>query len=319
MRHALIFILLTSTSLISSFAQKIDNMQSYTAIDSDNYFRFSYDNDFFAASDENYTQGYNFELIAPFLKANPVNYIFLKPNGNEIKFGISVEHIGFTPDRYELPDIQVGDRAFAAAIYLKSFMIATDTEKASRFTSFFSAGMIGPVAFGDAMQTEIHKITGNKLPLGWHNQIRNDLVIAYGMGYEKQIFIHKKLISVQAQTNAVVGTLFTNGSVGVNITFGIINSPFKTESNSGFKLYAYLKPTISIVAYDATLQGGLFNDGSPYTITSSDVERVTGQTNFGLILQHKTLYLEYSRVFITREFKSGNAARWGGFKVGFRL
>ena len=319
MRNTVIFSILIIVFLSDCYAQKIDHLQSYAAINSDSYLRFSYDNDFFTASDENYTQGYSFELVAPFLDANPVNYLFYKPKEVVIRYGISVEHIGFTPNKYELPEIQLGDRPFAAAIYVKSFMIATDFSTASRFTSSVSAGVIGPAAFGDAMQTEIHKITGNKLPLGWHNQIKNDLVLNYEMGYEKQLFRHNDLFSVQAQANAKIGTLFTNAKLGFNTTFGIINSPFSNNDTGGFKWYAYAQPVLNVIGYDATLQGGLFNDSSPYTIASRDVERFTGQLNFGLVLQTGSLYLEYSRALITREFESGSAARWGGFKVGYRL
>lgn len=301
-------------------AQKIDNLISFRDIKSTNYFRFNYDNDYFAATDANYTQGYNLELVSPFFKTNHFNYLFYKPKETEIRYGLSVEHIGYTPTRYELPDIQFGDRPFAAAIMLKSFIIAINQEKNSRFTSSFSLGIIGSGAFGKEMQVAIHKATGNKIPLGWKHQIKNDIVINYGMGYEKQMLRYQDLFSLQVQANAKVGTLFTNASVGVNATFGIINNSFSsTNQKHGFKLYAYTQPILNIIGYDATLQGGVFNNTSPYTISSSNIERFTGQLNYGIVLKSKTLYFEYARSVITREFSSGNSYKWGGVKIGFTL
>ena len=315
-----VLFILTCISFNNCIAQKIDNMASFRDIKSANYFRFYYDNDFFAATDENYTQGYSFELVSPYFKTNPINYLFYKPKEVEIRYGLAVEHIGYTPNRYELPEIQFDDRPFAAAIMLKSFLIAVDTLNNGRYTTSFNFGLIGPAAFGEEMQVGIHKATGNKTPLGWRHQIKNDIVINYEIGYEKQLVRYRDLFSLQANTTAKVGTLFTTGSVGINTTFGIINSPFKsTKTVNGFKLYAYAQPLFTVVGYDATLQGGLFNNKSPYTISSKEVERFTSQFNYGIVLKTRTLYFEYSRSSITKEFETGSSAKWGGFKIGFTL
>jgi hypothetical protein len=320
MRKTIPLCIISVFFLQTSLAQKIDNLISFKDINSTNYFRFHYDNDYFAATDENYTQGYSFELVSPYFRTNPFNFLFLKPKDTATRFGLAVEHIGYTPNHYELPEIQFGDRPFAAAIMLKSFMISTNEAKKSRFTSSFSLGIIGPGAFGEEMQVGIHKATGNKIPLGWRHQIKNDIVINYEVGYEKQLFRYHDLFSLQATANAKIGSLFTNTTIGINSTFGIINTPFSpaTERN-GFRLYAFAQPVLSLIGYDATLQGGLVNKKSPYTIASSDVERVTGQFNYGIIIKSKTLYFEFSRSFMSKEFASGSAYSWGGIKIGFTI
>ncbi|MGJ8684589.1 MAG: lipid A deacylase LpxR family protein [Nonlabens sp.] len=318
MRKTFLLLLLAVLLAPLSFAQKIDNLSSHRDIKSERYFRFNYDNDYFAATDRNYTQGYSFELVTPYFKSNPANYLFLNPQDSYTRYGLAVEHIGFTPDRYDEPAIQVGDRPFAAAIMLKSFIIATDSIKRTRFTSSFNLGIIGPAAFGKEMQVEIHRATGNRTPRGWGNQIKNDLVLNYEIGYEKQLFHYQNYFAIQAQGNLKAGTLFTNASIGLNTTVGIINNPFTTmQHNSGFKLYAYAQPLVTAVAYDATLQGGLFNDNSPYTIAASHVERFTAQLNYGIVFRTRTLYFEYTRSRLTREFATGNTANYGGIRIGF--
>ncbi len=320
MLKSLLFIVISLFLLQTSTAQKIDNLISYRDIKGDTYVRFHYDNDYFAATDENYTQGYSFELVAPYFKTNPANYLFYKPKDVETRYGLAVEHIGFTPNRYELPEIQEGDRPFAAAIYLKSFIIATDPENNSRFASSLSVGFMGPAAFGEEMQRGIHEATGNKIPLGWRNQVKNDLVLNYEVGYEKQLLKYLELFSLQANATANVGTLFTNASVGVNSTVGIINNAFSSlAERNGFKLYAYAAPLVRVIGYDATLQGGLINKESPYTIASSEVQRVTGQMNYGIVLKTKTLYVEYTRSVITKEYRTGRSYKWGGIRIGFTL
>ncbi|WP_395062593.1 lipid A deacylase LpxR family protein [Flavobacterium sp.] len=301
-------------------AQKIDNMASFRDIKSSNYFRFNYDNDYFGSTDQNYTQGYNFELVSPTFKKNPVNYLFYKPKSSEFKYGLSIEHIGFTPDNIKGTEIQYGDRPFAAAIMLKTFSIATDTIQKSRFVSSLNIGLIGPGAFGKEMQVAIHKATENTIPGGWQNQIKNDVVLNYEVSYEKQLLQLNNIVALQSDVHVRFGTLFTNVSLGLNATFGIINAPFSPLKNKNkFQLYLYSQPVINVIGYDATLQGGLFNDKSPYTILADKIERFTAQNNYGIVLQTRSMYFEYSRTMITREFESGSSAKWGGIKIGFKL
>lgn len=319
MQKSLYFILLLGISFSLS-AQKIEHTSSFREIKSTSYFRVNYDNDYFAAADRNYTQGYQLELALPFLAKNPANFLFLKPESWENLYGLAVEHIGFTPHDYVSKKIQLQDRPFAAAIMLKSFLVAKDTVNSSRLSSSLSLGIIGPGAFGGEMQRSIHEATGNKIPYGWRNQIKNDVVLNYQLGYEKLIFRYANFFSLQGESQINLGTLFTNASVGANATLGLINNGFSSvKKKRNFQLYIFAQPKLSLVGYDASLQGGLFNTKSVYIISSSELERFTRQFNFGLILQTKTLYFEYTRTSLSSEFDGGEAANWGGIKVGFRF
>lgn len=301
-------------------SQKIDNMASFRDMNAKRYFRFNYDNDYFASRDQDYTQGYSFELVSPKMKNNPITYFLIKPLHTENKFGISIEHIGFTPFNIKNPTIEYGDRPFAATIMLKSFAIATDTIRNSRLISSFNVGLIGPGAFGKEMQVAIHEATGNTIPEGWQNQIRNDVVLNYEVSYEKKLLRYRNLFSVSSNTRLRIGTLFTNAGIGLTTTFGLINSPFSIpKTKQKFAIYGFAQSMVNAIGYDATLQGGIFNKKSPYTIRNSDVERLTAQANYGLIIQTRTLYFEYTRTLITREFKPSFSSKWGGIKIGFRF
>lgn len=298
-------------------AQKIDNMASFRDMQAGRYFRFNYDNDYFASRDADYTQGYSFELVSQAMQKNPINRLFWKPAASKRQSGIAIEHIGFSPNNIKSAAIQYGDRPFAAAIMLKSFAVAVDTIHHSRFVSSLNLGLIGPGAFGKEMQVGIHEATDNPIPQGWQNQIRNDVVVNYEISYEKQL-LGWRYLRLQSNSALRFGTLFTNASVGVNGVIGLINAPYASQKKR-FSLYAYSQPIVTVVGYDATLQGGLFNRKSPYTINDSAIERFTAQHNYGFVLQTKTLYFEYVRAAITREFNSGRSAKWGGIRIGFRF
>ncbi len=301
-------------------AQKINNMASFRNIAGDSYFRFNYENDYFAATDRDYTQGYSFEVVTPLLAKNPINKLFVSAKNSRQKYGLAIEHNGYTPYRYESDQIQYGDRPFAAAIMLKSFKISTDTIKKSRISAALNLGLIGPGAFGGEMQTAIHEATGNDIPQGWQFQIKNDIVLNYEINYERQLLRYQNYFLLQGNGRLRLGTLNTDASVGIATMIGLFSADWdNTIGKPKYQFYLYSQPLLSLIAYDATLQGGIFNDDSPYTISSNNVRRFTGQNNYGIVIQTRTMFFEYSRSVITREFSTGRAAGWGGIKIGFKF
>lgn len=317
MRNTILITAFFIATCFSSFAQKVDALSSYRTMSGASSFRFHYDNDYFTSSDANYTQGYSFEFVLKDLKKNPLNKILLHSPKTIQKYGLSLDHIGFTPNNIASAEIQSSDRPFASAIMLKSFRISTDTVHKLRLVSAIRLGIIGPAAFGKEMQVGIHEATGNTIPQGWRNQIKNDVIANYQVTVQKEIFAFSNHLSLQTEGTLDVGTLSTKATAGLVMMAGIFNNPFSGTQKRKFQIYVYSQPNASFIAYDATLQGGLFNPKSPYTVPSSDIERVVGQHNFGLIVQTRTFYFEYTSTDITKEFAYGSAARWGGIKVGF--
>ncbi len=294
-------------------------MISYRDMGLDKSFLISYDNDFFTATDRNYTQGYSFMLRHPGLKNNPLYYIFLNAKNAHNRYGVGFEHIGFTPRQIGSPLIQFGDRPFAASAMIKSYKISIDTLKRYRLVSSLNIGVIGPAAFGKEIQTGIHRAIDNVIPQGWQHQISNDIVLNYEVSINYQLLRLSNNLSLEGTGSMRVGTLYTNISTGLISTLGIVNSPFTSNtSNKRFQIYLYAHPQVRLVAYDASLQGGLFTN-SVYTIESSKIERFVGQIDYGLIIQTKKLYFEYGFSRITREFKNGEAYKWGGLKFGFKI
>lgn len=302
-----------------AWSQKIDNTLAIRDMSDNNYFRFHYDNDYFTATDIYYTQGYSFELTSKFFRKNPVNYTFLKLKNSAFLYGLSLEHIGYAPTTIKSDSILYGDRPFAASIVLKSFFVATDTIRKSRLASALSLGIIGPGAFGKETQVRIHEWIGDEIPHGWQHQIKNDVVLNYEIAHEKELLRLRNLFYLNSNAKLRLGTMNTNVSGGFTAAFGKVNAPFASGKNNKFQVYAYFQPMLTVIGYDATLQGGLFNRKSPYTIADSAISRVTLQQNYGIVLQFKKLYFEYSRAELTKEFRTGNYHKWGGFRIGFEL
>src|SRR4051812_49418585 len=94
-------------------AQSIDNTPPSAAGGYSHYFRFSYENDFFQATDRYYTQGIQAELVSPSLQHIPVMRLLIHPHSGSATYGVAVQHAGYTPTSISSDDILHGDRPFA--------------------------------------------------------------------------------------------------------------------------------------------------------------------------------------------------------------
>jgi hypothetical protein len=292
-----------------TMAQVINPASSFRDMNSDKYFRFHYDNDYFTKMDYYYSQGINLEFVHPVIKHLPFTKLLIKPAGSTIKYGIALDHVGYTPTSIRSNDILYGDRPFAATITLKTFVIAMDSSRGQRISTAFIVGLIGPGAFGEEMQTGIHRWLKNVLPLGWQYQVKNDIILNYQFNYERKLFESGNVLLVNGTSELRVGTMNDKLSLGFNFMAGQI-------TKKKFRYYVYGQPMVSFVGYDATLQGGLFNKTSPYTIRSAEITRITAQADAGVVVQVGKLFIEYSQSVLTREFSSGHYHRWGGVRMG---
>ena len=159
------------------------------------------------------------------------------------------------------------------------------------------------------------------MPKGWQYQVKNDLLLNYQLSYEKNMadLHHAFLLNATAETK--IGTLNDKLSGGFNLMAGHFNEPFETHSKSKKKIeyYFYGQSRLHAIGYDASLQGGLFNHSSPYTIAAGDISRIVFQADAGIVFNFRNLFLCYSQSYLTREFSTGLYHRWGGISVGCTL
>lgn len=321
MKRRIFFLLLTLSVCRAGTidAQALDNTGTEHNIGSDRYLRINYSNDYFTATDYYLTQAVQLEAVLPAFSKIPVYKVLFKLPDSKTKYGMSLEHNAYTPVHYNTEAIQYGDRPFAACFFLNMFTISTDNIHNQWLRTNLSAGVIGQSAFGAGMQKYIHEHTANALPNGWRNQIRDDAILNYNIAYEKQLFAIADFIILTGDAAARLGTLSTKANIGITLMGGYFDNPFASFNVRGKKLqlYAYDHPEINAVAYDATLQGGLFNHSGPYTIAASDITRFVFRNNWGVVMQWGRLYLEYYQSYMTKEFNSGMSFHNGGIQIGY--
>jgi lipid A 3-O-deacylase len=306
------------------YAQPIDNTSSFKNSLGNKYVRLQYDNDYFTSSDRYYTQGTTFELALPAFNHLFINKLLIKPKYTDIIYGLRVDTYGYTPTSIESDTILHKDRPYCANISLSSFVTAVDTIHRHTIASTFIIGWMGPADGGDLLQKIIHKATGDSLPQGWTYQIENDLILDYQINYEKELVSYKNMFLLNAVAMARAGTHNDKASVGLNFMFGNFDGRYKSAAaiaanHRKIQYYLYAQGMGSFIAYDASMEGGVFNKTSPYVISPDDITRFTFEADYGIVISYKRIYMEYSQAFITKEFATGYNHRWGGIRIGLRI
>lgn len=321
--------------LFSSAVAQSDSTTSEIKISKpESYFRVNYDNDFFSATDRYYTQGIYLEFIFPFIKKSPLSKLLIPLNKNSINYyGINLEQDGFTPRSIRHDSIYFGERPYASVFFVSHFLVSIAKGKKQRLTSRFDLGIIGPDAKGEEEQKAIHFALKNIQPLGWEYQIAGDYVINYNLKFEKGLYVKKKFEFIGFAASRI-GTLYDDLSLGILLRAGRMQSYFdnlglnaasKKKSiqnvspviNKKFQFHAFSKGEIKTVAYNATMQGGFFNKNSIYTIPSNDIKRIVAIAYVGVVISYKAMSLEYTKAYISPEFKNGLHHGWGHCNITF--
>jgi len=293
--------------------------------------RVNFDNDILDYTDRFYTNGIRIELISPELAFNPANRLMIPYwNSGTNYYGLSLVQNMYTPSTTKLGGILYGDRPYAAYLYVGSFKITNDPVRHFRQTSELDAGIIGPNSYGEWVQRSFHNaVPTNNEPLGWEYQVKNDLVLNYNILYEKG-FINARSLELTGFTNGCLGTLYTNFSGGIQLRTGWFNPYFANLGTSKrrilmqsglrqFQLFFFLKGAGKVVGYDATLQGGLFNQSSVYTLPASEISRMVFQGSAGVSLSVNGLKLDVEQFVLSPEFQNGWWHKWVHIALSFSL
>jgi lipid A 3-O-deacylase len=257
------------------------------------------------------------EYVHPGLKKFLLSKLLLKAKNSDSQYGISFNLFGYTPTSINSDDILYDDRPYSSSMSFKTFVVGSDSIRKHRIASSFSIGIIGPAAQGEQIQTGIHRWLKNTLPKGWQHQVKNDIIINYQLNYEKKLLETGNGFLLNGAAEARAGTLHNRISGGFNFMAGHFNDPYQSGKRRKMEYYFFGQSRVNFIGYDATMQGGLFNRKSPYTIAASDISRITFQADAGMVVNFKNLYLSYTQSFLTKEFRTGRYHRWGGISFGF--
>jgi lipid A 3-O-deacylase len=279
---------------------------------------FQSDNDGFLAmrSDRYYTAG-NFFYFYHALKINDtsskvINRVLTFELGQKI----------FTPQTGAIPDPIYIDRPFAGYLYVGSNLNLIYKNESSLKLQL-RVGMVGPDAYGEQIQDLIHSTFGFYRPEGWQYQIQNAFQVNGSVEYNR-LLTRGKTTDISFNSYGNLGTGITGAGLGLMLRVGTFNQFYNSASTTSTvsdnpnikplhnsELFFYYKPVLNIVAYDATIQGGLFESSPGFNEVESTPNLFVFSQQVGGSYVKGHWVINLSGIFETRETKEMVKVHWG--------
>lgn len=291
-------------------------------------FGFQSDNDSFLGqgSDRYYTNG----LFLFYRRAADVAGSKLLQNKI---WGIEAGQKIFNPQSGAIADRNEVDRPFAGYLYLApSLNLLYNNESNLKLEA--QAGVIGPAALGKQAQQVIHNTFGFYHLQGWQYQVRNSFQLNLSAAYNR-LLVRGQGADVTFNSHAALGTGFSGAGAGVMLRLGSFNQLFNSFSTQSsviknrqlkplheHEFFFYYKPALNYVAYDATIEGGLFQshhngEGDEITLTRKPV---VFSNQFGAAYSGNRWTFDFDIVFNTRDTREMlKAHQWGSATILYRF
>ena len=274
-------------------------------------------NDVFFQTDRYFTNGLKLEYHSQGMEKFAVAGLLLDPMSESGPlYSLTLVHDIFTPKNVIGDPVQT-DRPYAGVLMTGIKAEHFSTEKRYRFSSEIAAGLMGEYAGGQFVQNGIHVLLPTSEPIpGWAFQIRHTMLLQYNTGFEKGIF-RSQWVSADALAGARIGLPYTDFSGGGRIRIGRAPDYFSPDHLLGKTqqhVYFFAEGYLRTVFYDATLQGGMFNDKNPHTIV--DTNPLVGEWKTGIAAQYANLQAEAGARMVTPKFKGAVSHKWVFFKLG---
>jgi lipid A 3-O-deacylase len=274
-------------------------------------------------TDRYYTSGTRIEYAfaqAPDSR-KPLQKIFLKLKESELYISLLLVANMYTPKNLsEKPP--PGDRPYAGWLCAGVKGISNSYAQSTRFYTEYSLGVIGPASLQSTFQKEFHKIVDRPEPLGWKNQIANDIALNLSFVGEKRILKPSDNVDFIGILELNIGTVTNYMGFGSMLRVGWFDDYFKNifqlDGISQWQTFAFTRPLVRIVADNSLLQGGVFSfRESPYVIPKDDLNRWYMETEFGYGLSYRKFNFTYSQSIRTPEFKGASNMHWGKMSFAY--
>jgi len=296
-------------------------------------FNLYFENDLFSITDSQYSSGEKFNFIfridhpqSSFYDLFPWDY-----DREDIYMSFSLANQIYTPEDLSKTALIEEDRPYAGWTYAE---VALHQSSKSHLQSLYlQIGFVGPYSKTEEIQTIIHKLTDSETPMGWRNQIDNELGINLryihkwryttdpflGMQTAFIPFIEGDLGNIDIQAaggmNMRIGwnipedfgvsSLDTGGEVGIPVY-----NKYRMITNNRWSFSFNFIGAGSAVAHDIFLDGNTFKD-------SHSVEKYNfvAYLGYGFSLQYKSFMFEYIKNINSKKFVGEEKAHAVGTAV----
>ncbi|HEX7366696.1 MAG TPA: lipid A deacylase LpxR family protein [Pelobium sp.] len=245
-------------------------------------------------------------------------------------WGLSLGQEMYNAKSGQTKSIENVDRPFAGYLYGEgSLQWLKPNENSARVA--LQVGTIGPAALAEQGQTLLHNTVGFYEISGWQYQVKDEIGLNFSADLHYFLFRNKnKTFDFSVPVNASLGNTYSGVKAGILFRTGKLN-PFShsaaTQSNISTKLepninknelYFFVKPSLNFVAYNATIQGGLFvKDKGPVTYQPN---RIVFAQQIGAAYASTRWTLDFSVIFKSKELpEAKRSEQYGSIGIYYRF
>lgn len=195
----------------------------------------------------------------------------------------------YTPRHVTTPPEWLGplDRPYAGWLYVGG-AYRIEADDGSELAWGLDLGCLGPCAGGAGTQRLIHRLMNQPRPLGWSTQIANEPGLVAHAGVRAPAIRLAPGADLRPGLALRAGNIFTDLMLDATLRAGRLRAAADETV-----AYGFLRAGVRAVAYDASLQGGLFSNEPGRTVRP---RRATGELEAGLQWQRAAWAVRVSLV-----------------------
>jgi hypothetical protein len=296
-----------------------------------------YENDTFAGTDRNYTNGIDISYLSP-ANAVPAPARWFATNlmgadpGDTLYAGLGIGQSIFTPSDTNATQALPNQHPYAGWLHAR-FSTSVDSGK-TLDTAALDLGLVGPNSGAEWVQNNVHDLMGADEANGWDNQVRNEFgfVLTYERKWRALAEWRVSGLGVDVMPNTAIslGNVLTQGEVGLTFRVGqdlgndygpprvhpaLAGAGFFTPRDH-FSWYLFAGVNGRAVAYNIVLDGNAFRSGGP----SVDRKPLVAEGQAGLVVQLGRVQGAFTVVTRTDEFKGqGKQELFGAVSLSRKL
>ncbi|TXF88209.1 lipid A deacylase LpxR family protein [Neolewinella aurantiaca] len=217
----------------------------------------------------------------------------------------------YTPKRIEAKSLLKNDRPFASYLVATRGKSFTDDQMGFGLRWELTAGILGRYAGGGKIQNAFHDLLpfADEVP-GWSHEVKPDVILNYELKLSQRFDMSPRL-SFTPAVYGRLGTLYTN--LAPELKFSWLAIRIDEQRTLRFDLFGNGK----LVAYDATLSGGLLNRDDRYR-GKINPNALVGTLGFDGVIDYRGLRLSGGLRHLTTEFRGGDPHAWAWFSIGIQ-
>lgn len=298
---------------------------------------FVIENDVYAGTDRNYTNGVRLSYLTGFKPARGISGFFARnllgvDEGEGVRQGFAVGQSIFTPEDTQLVEAPPDQHPYAGWLYGEYALLVEGDNSTDQL--YFQAGVVGPSAGAEWVQNNFHDVIGSDEAEGWSDQLDDEP--GFQIGYDKKLRALAEIetlglgADLTPDFGVVAGNVLTQATLGLTLRLGIdlrsdygpprirpslAGAGFFTPQ-SAFSGYLFAGVQGRAVARNIFLDGNSFDDDLP----SVDKKYFVADFQAGLVVQIEDVQLAYTFVTRTEEFDDQeDRQQFGAFSFSFKF